>query len=150
MHRNTPKRTAFCRAIKKYGDENFQWEILSRHHSKAELDAAEITAIAQHRTLAPHGYNLMTGGANGKHSPENREKISRLHIARFADPAYRKKFTESVRAKFAADPDRQKQLADLNASRPNKPLWAKRQAAAMRKRWRDPVYRASMTGRKKT
>ena len=64
---------AIHRAIKKHGDA-MVWEILSRHSNAAELNAAEIAAIAKHRTLSPNGYNLTAGGEGGKRSDETKQR----------------------------------------------------------------------------
>ena len=75
QHKNECRCTTFAKAVKKHGDK-MRWEVIASAWDKAGLDAAEIALIAQHRTIAPHGYNLMTGGSNGKPNAETRAKIS--------------------------------------------------------------------------
>ena len=52
----------FHKALKKYGLENFDWEILMHCTSKPMLNAAEIFFIDRYNTKVPNGYNLTDGG----------------------------------------------------------------------------------------
>ena len=60
-------------AIAKYGREAFTFEILHDGVIPEFLDTLEIEAIAKFNTIAPHGYNLDTGGGGGSPSKETRE-----------------------------------------------------------------------------
>ena len=53
----------FYRAIKKYGFENFEVEILAEV-LKEQLDKMEIKYIQIFNTLSPNGYNISPGGQN--------------------------------------------------------------------------------------
>lgn len=61
-------------AIAKYGRDKFVFEVVGEASSKEELDALEIKWVAT--SLSPLGYNLKTGGSNGKPSAETRRKMS--------------------------------------------------------------------------
>ena len=63
-------------AIKKYGREAFTFEILHDGIIPEFLNTLEIEAIAKFNTIAPHGYNLTTGGESSSHSEETKRKIS--------------------------------------------------------------------------
>lgn len=64
-------------AIRKYGWENFQWEILENCEDQADLDMAERFWIRAYNSLAPNGYNRETGGSRRKGvSDETKEKIA--------------------------------------------------------------------------
>lgn len=67
------------RAIKKYGIENFEKEILySRIQLKETADSMEIFAIKKERALGKAEYNIANGGCSiGKHSEETKRKISK-------------------------------------------------------------------------
>lgn len=70
------------RAIRKYGEENFVKVILEECENQEQLDACEISWIARLNCIAPNGYNLTEGGANGRNfkvSDETRAKISAIH-----------------------------------------------------------------------
>ena len=64
-------------AIKKYGKDAFTYEILHDGIIPQFLNDLEIEAIEKFNTIAPHGYNLDTGGNSvGSPSEETRRKIS--------------------------------------------------------------------------
>lgn len=67
----------FMSAIKKYGWDNFTHEILGEYETKETLDMAEIEAISLYEaTNREKGYNMKSGGSNGKLTEETRKKIS--------------------------------------------------------------------------
>lgn len=63
-------------AIIKYGLNSFEWTIIFDDVLNRDLDELEIDAISVYNTLAPNGYNLKTGGANGRYSEESRRRMS--------------------------------------------------------------------------
>ena len=70
-------------AVEKYGREAFTFEILHDGISPEFLDTLEQEAIQKFNTLAPHGYNLDTGGGGSKTpSEETRRKMSEAHTGR--------------------------------------------------------------------
>ena len=64
------------KAIEKYGQDAFTYEILHDGIIPEFLDDLEIEAIEKFNTIAPHGYNLTAGGEGGSPSEETRQKIS--------------------------------------------------------------------------
>lgn len=65
-----------ARAIKKYGKESFTVSIMSKASSLEELNHREQYYIRLFNTLAPNGYNLMTGGGNSYLSEEAAKRKS--------------------------------------------------------------------------
>jgi len=68
----------FYRAIRKYGSNNFKWEVLCECESKEELDEMEFHYIKQYDSFKPNGYNLTMGGEGMygfKHSEKSKKKI---------------------------------------------------------------------------
>lgn len=66
------------RAMRKYGFDNFTFEIVeSNIQSQEELDEKEIYYIDLYQTQVSHGigYNLKFGGFGGKHAEETKFKI---------------------------------------------------------------------------
>ena len=61
-------------AIKKYGIENFEHEILDFAFTQETLDDAEIYWINYYNSIL-EGYNLRAGGREGYHSPETAELL---------------------------------------------------------------------------
>ena len=66
---------ALSNAIKKYGVDNIKSEILINTYAKY-LDKYEIAFIAEYNTMCPNGYNIRSGGVNGKHCAESRKRMS--------------------------------------------------------------------------
>lgn len=67
----------FGRALKKYGVENFEWEIIDTAETVDELNEKEIYWIDKLESLIDygHGYNCNKGGKNGKHSEYTKKAI---------------------------------------------------------------------------
>lgn len=61
-------------AINKYGIEEFLKEILVECDD-SELDIYECQYIKELNTLEPNGYNIRSGGSNGKHSELSKERM---------------------------------------------------------------------------
>lgn len=55
----------FHTALDKYGNENFDWEILAEIPGKEFANAFEIEMIRKYGTYKPRGYNLTKGGDGG-------------------------------------------------------------------------------------
>ena len=110
-------------AIRKYGKDAFEIELLQECQSFEELDEAERRWIAELNTIAPNGYNIEVGGCRNRapmseatraklrqrRSPETIEKIR--HAARNRSPEWRRRLSES-RKHLKPTP---KQLAALAA-----------------------------------
>ena len=63
-------------AIKKYGKDAFVYEILEANVFDEFLPDLEVAYIANFNTVAPHGYNLDSGGSHKIPSEETRRKMS--------------------------------------------------------------------------
>jgi len=65
-HRNcNSPNMVICKAIKKYGVENFKFELLFEGLSLEQASLKEIELIKEKNTLVPNGYNVAKGGFNG-------------------------------------------------------------------------------------
>lgn len=92
--KNNPKQY-FHKAIRKYGEDSFIWEILSESDSDDELYLKEIYFINLHNTTIPNGYNMTIGGEGAKgflHSEETKSNLSKIH--------YGKKHSEETKRKI--------------------------------------------------
>lgn len=90
----------FARAIKKYGWDNFEHEILYRELSKEEAERIEIELIAKHKSTEPkNGYNISGGGyGSAHHSEETKKRISEAKKGvSIWDEEARKKMSEERR-----------------------------------------------------
>lgn len=66
----------FWKAIKKYGWNNFEHEVIASHLTKEEADNFEILLIEKLNLRdRNYGYNLREGGSHGSISDETRQKI---------------------------------------------------------------------------
>ena len=93
------------RAIEKYGKENFTYEILHDGIIPEFLDTLEKEAIEEFNTLAPHGYNLTTGGEGGSRSKETCRKISKAREGKKRAPfseEHRRNISEAKKGKKRA------------------------------------------------
>lgn len=76
MHKSVASGcTAFARAVKKYGFENFTSEILEEHLTLEDANNKERLYIIEYNSIVPNGYNLLSGGNNSSHCEETRNKI---------------------------------------------------------------------------
>lgn len=74
------------RALRKYGAGAFSVVVIDVGYSVDDLNHKESTWIATHKTLAPDGYNLTTGGARCVFSDDVRKKIGDAHRGRTPHP----------------------------------------------------------------
>jgi group I intron endonuclease len=70
------RRLHFARAIRKYGPDVFEHELLDRVSTQDGADRAERAWIEHLNTLAPNGYNLKAGGATAPLSAESKNRLS--------------------------------------------------------------------------
>ena len=96
---NNRYNSYFHRAIRKYGKENFKWEIITECNSQEELNKAEVEMIEKYNTFES-GYNLTKGGEGQfgfKHSKETKEKMSKRHKGKRFSEKHRMRLSESHR-----------------------------------------------------
>ena len=77
QHKNTYEDSVFHRAIKKYGFENFEYEVLLRTNDIDFLNDKEIEYIEKLQTIVPNGYNIDKGGRNNYHERKTKEEWRR-------------------------------------------------------------------------
>ena len=61
-------------AIRKYGEQSFEIKQICECDI-SEMNALEEKYITSYNTLSPNGYNLTTGGSNGKASEESKKRM---------------------------------------------------------------------------
>lgn len=75
------------KAINKYGDDNFHYEIIARALTIDELNNLEYELIKAYNTLAPNGYNQVEGGGSTTgytYKEESKKKMSLAKKGRFS------------------------------------------------------------------
>ena len=94
------------RAIKKYGVENFKFEILHSVNSKEEMFRLERNIVNESLIKDPLSYNLKIGGSGGnpgivgafrgrKHTEQTKEKIRTASLKQITTDNKRKKLSEN-------------------------------------------------------
>ena len=92
------KCRAIYNAIQKYGWENFEKDYYECPDE--DLNKHEELMIEVLGTLAPEGYNLKEGGANGKHSEETIQKMSESKTGE-KNPMWGEKHNEESRQRMS-------------------------------------------------
>ena len=91
-HRGANEDQFLHRAIRKHGLDAFVFTHFADAFSADAAKAIERLLIAEHNTLAPHGYNLTIGGDGTfgfKHSEESKEKSRISNVKTWSDLALR-------------------------------------------------------------
>ncbi len=70
------------KAIRKYGEDVFEFSVLAETDNLPELSALEIEHISKQGTLSPGGYNLTIGGQQGYHGNHSLEARLKMSLAR--------------------------------------------------------------------
>ena len=142
----------FAAALRKYGEDVFEWSVLFRSDDPSELFKMEQHFIREFRTKTPYGYNRTDGGegrVGGLVSTATRLKMSLKMKGRILSEIHKKRLrkpkpprTAEHAAKIAARTRGRKQAAEALA----------KITAANRAHNSDPIIRAkiskTLTGRK--
>lgn len=92
-----------CCAIRKYGIDNFVFEVIAQTNSLENIDAAEIACIKQYNSSDRNfGYNIALGG-NGKRimSETTKKKLSLLNLGKKASKETKEKMSIAMLGKNA-------------------------------------------------
>ena len=99
-HKHYKSNTYLSNSIQKHGWDKFKKEIIIDDVPEEDLSNLEISYIEVENTMAPHGYNLTTGGegiSGLMHSKETREKqkqsaiLHRANRDRFGNVTFNKR-----------------------------------------------------------
>jgi group I intron endonuclease len=69
-------------AIQKYGKGNFEIKVLATCDSIEQMNHRESCYIGILKTRTPHGYNVLSGGSNSRHTEETERKIGQSNIGK--------------------------------------------------------------------
>ena len=90
------RKTAFCHALRKYKEEDFEWTVLEDNLTEEEALEKEIYYIALHNTyLSDEHYNMTPGGEGYSLSDEIKEKISKANKGKKRTPEQNAKLSEA-------------------------------------------------------
>lgn len=102
-----------CKAIEKYGKENFTIEKLCDCFSQKQLDQQELFYTNILNTWSPNGYNLRAGNGKGSMSEETKAKISAANTGRKRSIEARQNMSNAHRGKTLT-PEQRKKISDAN------------------------------------
>ncbi len=90
--------TKFYKAIRKYGTNQFCWEVIYSDIIIEKLNKLEIKTIREYNSFN-RGYNSTEGGVGCRHamSEQNKKKMSALHLGKIIPQFVRDKISESLR-----------------------------------------------------
>lgn len=90
-------KTHFYQAIRKYGADNFEWEILCVTNSKSRLNELETYYITYYDSIK-HGYNMVDGGDN---NIMDIESVKTKHDRVMQSEEVRSKISKTMKEKVA-------------------------------------------------
>lgn len=102
-------RIVVDKAIKKYGIDNFEIEIIDKASSIEELNELEIKWISFYNSIAPNGYNQCIGGDNTlgyNHKEESKKKMSKAKKKMYLgenNPFFGKTHSDHQKAKWSKE-----------------------------------------------
>lgn len=102
----------FYRAIRKYGESAFTFEVIANCDDQQSLDEAERFFIGLYNTLSPNGYNFRGGGSQGKFSEDLKARLKVVH----SSPEVSKKHSVAI-SKCWQDPDHLKKMQSTWAAK---------------------------------
>lgn len=89
--------THFYQAIRKYGEDNFEWCVLCSTNDKQRLNELETFYITKFDSIK-NGYNMVDGGDN---NIMDIESVRTKHDEIMRSPEVRKKISESMKSRIA-------------------------------------------------
>ena len=143
---------AIRNAIQKYGWGVFEQTIVCecKIGGQERLNALEVYFIKKYKGLAPSGYNLTTGGSNGRPSEETLERMQAASKKYWADPEAREKNRQALLKYYETNPDavEKNRQAVLKYWEDN-PEARERMSEIKKQHWADPDARERMSELKK-
>lgn len=86
-------KTHFYQAIRKYGEDNFEWEIICSASNKQILNELETFYITKYDSIK-HGYNMVDGGDN---NIMDIESVKTKHTKVMQSDVVRKKISDAMK-----------------------------------------------------
>lgn len=124
-------------AIRKYGPENFKVSILKTCASIEELNVSEIGLISSLNSLAPHGYNLDSGGSNKIMHESTKQKLSAAKLGKSNGPfskEHRDAISKALKKAGVRPPNTLEIINKRKLLGPDNGMYGKSHTAAARKK----------------
>lgn len=97
----------FHSALRKYGVDSFDLSLMGVYNDLTTMMTAEKQRILEHKSLAPNGYNMTTGGDGGfEYCDEVREKISKASKWRIVSEETKAKMSKAMTGRVATESSR--------------------------------------------
>jgi group I intron endonuclease len=128
-HAKAGSSNYFHRAIRKYGKENFVWEVIDQCLFAESLVAMEKYYIEKFNCQKPNGYNLTAGGEGMfgyKYSEESKQKMRESHGEKqkgINHPMYGKHHSEEAKNKMRIGHIGKKQTAEHKKKKVESRKW---------------------------
>lgn len=164
-HRGANEGQFIHRAIKKHGVSNFVFTHFADAFDAESAKVLERMLIAEHNTLAPHGYNLTAGGDGTfgkKLSAETKEKIRKSNKDTWSNPVLREKNAKIISKAKLGIPNGRKGIPNGRKGIPQSKEHAKnlktvlstpeyrlKRSIAAKEKYQDPTYREAQSIRAK-
>lgn len=99
---NNGSQTKFHRAIRKYGEDSFKWDIIFQGKVENDiLNWAEPYFIREYNTFSNNGYNMTSGGEKGAIQSDEVKKKRSESLSGSKHPLYGKKHTHHSKEKMS-------------------------------------------------
>lgn len=136
---------AFANALKKYGWDAFKHEFLAVGLTHEEAKVAEAKFIAEHGTISPNGYNLLSGGGAPVHCEETKALISERTRAGMTPEGIERTRQANMNREYSAE--MRAKVSAANKARPpaSRETRAKISAAAKARPPASPETRAKLS-----
>ena len=126
-HNDGPR--AFAHALRKYGTEVWDHEVLDVVTSQDGANIAERVWIKQRGTLVPDGYNLAAGGRSFTTHPTTRRRIGNASRARYAAMSPEQRHEHGLKVNAARTPEERHDIAKRRSA-----SWTPEQRSEMLKK----------------
>jgi group I intron endonuclease len=140
------KNTHFLNALRKYGEDSFEWIVLKTFSQVAPsvIYESEIELIDRYDSYN-NGYNSTLGGDHGalgfRHTDEMKEASRQRTLKQFDDPEARRKAAERTLKQFD-DPEARRKAAEKTRQYfEDNPDARKRTSEAIKARYSDPEFK---------
>lgn len=99
---NNYSNMVLSKSIRKYGWDNFEWEIIYECNTREELDEKEVFYIDYYNSRIPNGYNLVSGGKgiSGFHwSEESKQKQRERNMGKILTEEHKRKIGRALKGR---------------------------------------------------
>lgn len=136
----------FYSALRKYGQNAFEWSILLKCNTRKELNLHEARLIEELDTIN-NGYNVSKGGRSGppKLKKSTIKKIKASNKLTWSDPLFLQKHSELMKGKIKHSDDTKEHLRQLQLGRKMSKASSKKKSKTIKELYKDPEFKGKVT-----